>query len=275
MKLASFLIISLFAAVVSAAEPPPAPAIIPAGIQHDAWDTLTKKYVDDRGLVAYREWKASTQDTKALDDYLAQFAPKPNKAAEGDDLIASAINGYNAFAIRWILSNYPTESIQSLKDSFSQKRHEVGGEKVSLDQIEHGTLRAHIGWRAHAVLVCCARSCPPLQRFAYRPATVQKQIDAAYRTWLAREDLNEFLPDKKVIKVSSIFKWFADDFKKAGGLGGVLTKFAPERYRGFLGSGDYKIEYLKYRWGLNDQAGQGKDYSRAGFLWDQVTGTFK
>lgn len=272
MKIAAFFAISLsFISALLAA----APAKIPAGIKHEGWDALVKKYVNEQGLVAYQEWKASAEDTKALDDYLAQFAPKPEKPAEGDDLVASAINGYNAFAIRWIISNYPTDSIQSLKSSFPEKRHEVGGEKVSLDQIEHGTLRAKIGWRAHAVLVCCARSCPPLQRFAYQPATVQQQIDTAYRAWLARQDLNKFETPEKKIEVSSIFKWFEEDFNKAGGLGGILTKYAPEQYKQFLGSGDYKIDYLKYHWGLNDQSGRGENYNRAHFLWDELTGTFK
>ena len=37
-----------------------------------------------------------------------------------------------------------------------------------------------------------------------------------------------------------------------GGIGGILTKYAPEQYRQFLGSNDFKIEYRKYHWGLND-----------------------
>jgi hypothetical protein len=71
-----------------------------------------------------------------------------------------------AVIIRWILANYPTESIMGLKDSFGAKRHDIGGSKASLDNIEHGTLRPLLGYRAHAVLVCADRSCPPLQRSA-------------------------------------------------------------------------------------------------------------
>lgn len=275
LPLLAFALLFPLVSTVLAADEPPAPAKIPAGIQHGAWDSLVKKYVNEQGLVAYKDWKASAEDTKALDDYLGQYAAEGKKTAEGDDLTASCINGYNAFAIRWIFSNYPAESIQELKDSFTAKRHSVAGEMVSLEQIEHGTLRPHIGWRAHAVLVCCARSCPPLQRFAYVPEKVDAQIDTAYRTWLAREDLNKFLPAEKKIEVSSVFKWFENDFKKAGGLGGILTKFAPEQYREFLGGSDYKIEFMKYHWGLNDQSGEGKDYSRAEFLWDQFIGKFK
>ena len=146
----------------------PVAVAIPAGVRHDAWDALLKQYVNEKGLVAYEKWKASDADRKALNEYLAQFAPA-GTPAKGDELAASAINAYNAFAIRWILESYPTESIQALDNSFGRKAHPVGGQKVALDDLEHGTLRPLIGYRAHAALVCCARSCPrssarPLRR---------------------------------------------------------------------------------------------------------------
>ena len=241
----------------------------PAGVRHDAWDALLKKYVNERGLVAYEKWKASEADRKALDDYLAQFAAAGPPVA-GDDLAASAINAYNAFAIRWILENYPTESILALDKSFSRKAHPVGGKKVSLDDIEHGTLRPAIGYRAHSALVCCARSCPPLRRTAYNAAAVDGQISAAYNAWLAREDLNQFEPASNRVKISSIFKWFKEDFDKAGGVPKILARYAPQASREFLAKDGYQIEYLPYQWGLNDQSGRGKGYSSANAIFDFI-----
>src|SRR5438552_7343587 len=185
-----------------------------AGINHDEYDRLLKKYVNEQGLVNYGGWKATQADISALDDYLKQFAAKIDTPAQGNERAASLVNVYNAFVLRWILSNYPTESIWQLKDSFSGKRNEIGGRKVSLNDIEHGTLRPLIGYRAHAALVCAARSCPPLQRFAYTADKVGEQDDAAYRAWLAREDLNKFLPNERKVEISSIFKWFKQDFDK-------------------------------------------------------------
>lgn len=241
----------------------------PAGVNHDAWDALVKKYVDDRGLVAYGAWKTSDADTQALDTYLEQFA-KPGNSATGDELAASAINAYNAFAVRWILENYPTDSIQALPDSFGRKAHVVGGTKVSLDDIEHGTLRPAIGYKAHAALVCCARSCPPLQRFAYTSDKLDDQIATAYRAWLGREDLNKFEPNEKRVEISSIFKWFKEDFEKAGGINAILAKYAPDQYQRFLSSGDYSISYLPYQWGLNDQGKSGQAYSRFRMILDNI-----
>ncbi len=253
----------------------PKSAVIPAGIDHGAWDHLLKTYVNEQGLVDYGKWKANQGDLKALDDYLGQFAPKAATPAQGDEKVASAIDAYNAFAIRWILENYPTDSIQDLPDSFSRRAHEVGGEKVALDDLEHGTVEKMIGWRAHAVLVCCARSCPPLQRFAYTGEKLNGEIDKAYRAWLSRPDLNKFEPKDKKVEISSIFKWYEGDFKKDGGVRKVLARYAPAQYQDFLKGDDYEVDYLAYHWGLNDQGGQGKDYSKLDLYWDKITGAFK
>jgi Protein of unknown function, DUF547 len=242
---------------------------VPPGINHDTWNELLAKYVDDNGLVAYAEWKANQADLKRLDQYLAQFGETPATPSTGDDEAASLINLYNALTVRTILENYPIDSIQSLAEPFDTKRLEVGGKEVSLNDIEHGTLRPLIGYRAHAVLVCAARSCPPLQRSAYRKDKLDAQIDMTYLTWLGRDDLNRFLPDEKKAEISSIFNWFKKDFDEAGGTRKVLAKHAPENARGFLASDDYEIIYLPYNWGLNDQGSQGKGYSRGRMLWDR------
>ncbi len=248
----------------------PVSVAFPAGVRHDAWDALLKKYVNERGLVAYEQWKANGADRKALDSYLAQFAAKPATPAAGNDLAASGINAYNAFAIQWILANYPTESIQALPDSFSRKAHMIGGTKVALDDIEHGTMRPLLGYRAHAALVCCARSCPPLQRTAYTAAGLDGQIDDAYAAWLGSEDLNQYDPAKNRVEISSIFKWFKADFEKAGGVQKILGDRGPAAARPFLTKGGYKIDYMAYRWGLNDQGKRGETYSRASLYLDSI-----
>ncbi|MDE3084898.1 MAG: DUF547 domain-containing protein, partial [Verrucomicrobiota bacterium] len=160
----SFLALTLailgFGAAASTAAAAPT-VEVPAGIDHAPWDTLLKKYVNDRGLVAYGPWKANAADLKTLDDYLARFAAPARPAASGNEEIASLINAYNAFTIRWILTNYPTESIRELDDSWGKARWNVGGRTVSLNEIEHKNLRPLYGWRVHATIVCAARSCPP------------------------------------------------------------------------------------------------------------------
>ncbi|PYL81428.1 MAG: hypothetical protein DMF21_05390 [Verrucomicrobia bacterium] len=243
---------------------------VAAGINHHEFDRVLKKYVNEQGLVNYGTWKQSAADLFALDNYLKQFAAKIDNPAQASEKAASLANAYNAFVLRWILSNYPTESIWQLKDSFSGKRNEIGGRKVSLDDIEHGALRSLIGYRTHAVLVCAARSCPPLQRFAYAGDKFEEQDDRAFRVWLAREDLNKFLPDEKKVDISSIFKWFKQDFDKTGGVPKILGHYAPQSVREFAAGGKYDTKYLPYDWGLNDQGPHGRNYSQAQLLFDNI-----
>lgn len=258
----------VFLPLAAVAKPKPVAVSFPSGIHHEAWDALLKKYVDAKGLVNYAKWKADAADRKALQDYLAQYAPKAETPAKGDELFADGINAYNAFAINWILDNYPTESIWALSDSFGRKAHLIGGEKVALDDIENGTLRPTFGYRTHTALVCCARSCPPLQRSAYTAAGLSGQLGTAFNTWLGRDDLNHYEPDKNQVQVSSIFKWFKADFEAAGGVPKILGTYGPSDKRDFLRKGGYKIDYLPYRWGLNDQGGHGENYSSSKMLFD-------
>ena len=239
-------------------------------INHAEYDRLLKKYVNEQGLVKYGAWKQNKADLSALEDYLKEFTPKSDNPAQDNEKAASLVNAYNAFMLRWILSNYPTESVWSLKDSFTAKRNEIGGRKVSFDDIEHGALRPLIGYRAHAVLVCAARSCPPLQRFAYTGDKFEDQDDQAYRAWLARDDLNRFMPSENRVEISSIFKWFKQDFDKAGGVPRILGRYAPGPVQKFAGTGNYKMKYISYNWGLNDQGPHGRNYSRARLLFDNV-----
>lgn len=237
--------------VIGGVSATPEAVSVPKGINHEAWDDLLGRYVDARGMVDYRAWQAATGDRAVLRAYLAQFAAEAKPAAEGDDRVASLINLYNALTIDWILTNYPVDSIKATPEPWSAKRHRVGGREVSLDEIEHATLRPLAGYRVHAALVCAARSCPPLRREAYRPERLNDQLNDQMRAWLARPDLNQFLPERQRVVLSQIFNWFRDDFDQAGGIRNVLLRFAPAPYRTFLET-DYQVSRRPYDWGLNE-----------------------
>jgi hypothetical protein len=260
----AFLVLAELSALLAMAE-----VNVPSAIDHGTYDRLLKKYVDERGLVAYQAWKNSSEDYAALKNYLAQFAPR-GTPAEGNEKIASLINAYNAFVLEWILQKYPTESIQSFKDSFSGKRYSVGGQTVSLDDIEQGTLRPEYSYRTHSVLVCAARSCPPLQRSAYSAANLEQQDDHAYQVWLGRGDLNEFKPNENKVEISNIFKWFKSDFDKAGGVPKILARYGPESDRQFLSGTGYRIDIKAYNWGLNDQGEHGRHYTSGNLYFDKI-----
>lgn len=241
---------------------------VPSGIDHSRYEELLQKYVNARGMVDYGPWKASREDMKALNGYLEQFAPPPDRKISRNEEAASLINAYNALTIKSILENYPVESILLINDVWSKRRHPVGGIKVSLDDIEKGALIPLIGWKVHSVVVCAARSCPPLQMAAYTEANLDQKIEEVYSIWLSRIDLNRFSSSEKRAEISQIFKWYEKDFEAIGGAKKILVRFAPDRHKPFLSEENFEIIHTKYHWGLNDKGGRGKNFE--GSLLDVI-----
>src|SRR5438093_3190722 len=65
-----------------------------AGINHDEFDRLLKKYVNEQGLVNYGAWKQKAADLSALDKYLEQFAAKIDNRAQGNERADSVVNAF-------------------------------------------------------------------------------------------------------------------------------------------------------------------------------------
>ncbi len=230
-------------------------------IDHAKWTSILQKYVTQQSRVDYERLKL--EGTRNLDSYLDEIArPWPAKM-DAEATKAALINAYNALTVRWIVSNFPVKSIWRTKGPFRVARHRVDGKTESLDNIET-RLRNMGDPRIHGALVCAARSCPPLRREAYTEAALNDELDANFRMWLAEPSRNQFLPDKRLAKVSKIFQWYAGDFAKAGGVPRTLEKFAPSR--SFAISN--KLEYQSYNWGLNDSGSLGASYSEFEFFID-------
>lgn len=243
-----------------------------SAMDHSSWDSLLKQYLNEQSRVNYKEWK--DDGLKKLDDYLKRLAGTWPTGMPPNAEKAALINAYDAYVIRWILANYPVKSIWETPDPFKAPRHLVDNRKVSLDEIE-SRLRKMGDPRIHAALVCAARSCPPLRREAYVADRLDRQLDDNTRAWLSNPDLNEFLPDRKLARISPIFKWYGQDFKQSGHtLLEFLAHYAPAGKAGFLREGKVKIEYKDYQWGLNDSSGLGSDYSKTRFLWDRFRNLF-
>ena len=235
---------------------------VPAEVS--TWDALLKEYVTPQWRVDYDRWKLSKADTAKLDGYLAQIASRWPDNLPPAARKAALINAYNALTVRWVLQNYPVESIWRTSHPFTAARHTVNGRKISLDQIE-SELREIGDPRIHGALVCAARSCPPLRREAYTPERINEQLDDNMRAWLANPNLNDFFPDERVAIVSMIFKWYAKDFEPGGkSLKEFLAKYIPPGTR--LGT----IKYKPYQWGLNDISTFGADYTNLKFMRDRL-----
>ena len=241
-------------------------------VDHAAWETVLKEFVNAQHRFDYAGLKKD--GSGRLKAYIDSLGRVGNQPLAADQEKALLINAYNAFTVRWVLDNYPIESIWSTSAPFTQARHRLGGKMVSLDQIE-SRLRAMGDPRIHAALVCAARSCPPLTREAYVGRRLDQQLDDNVRQWLADRSLNTFDSARAQAEVSPIFKWYEKDFESCpGGLQGFLSQYAPPDVKAALGEKRFQIRFKNYNWGLNDQSGFGADYSELQFALDWVRNFF-
>lgn len=222
---------------------------------HQAWDDLVSQYVDSKGMVDY---KGFLKDKAKLDAYLNTLSKNPpdRNSWSKDEQMAYWINAYNAFTVKLIVDNYPTESIKDLgpalkipliSDVWHYKFFKIGGEEFSLDEIEHGILRKEFSEpRIHFAVNCASFSCPPLLNEAFMPSTLNEQLEKQAVAFINDGVRNKI--SKNSVEISSIFSWFKGDFTKNGKLIDFLNKYSKVEI-----DSKAKISYLDYDWSLNEQ----------------------
>ena len=231
-------------------------AVAAAGpvVDHSSYDRLLKKYVTDKGLVNYKGFKADEQE---FNRYLALLSKNPPAASWSQQQMAYWINAYNAYTIRLILDHYPVKSIKDIGSSiqipfvttpWAAKFFSIGGEKMSLDNIEHGILRKKFDDpRIHFALVCAAMTCPRLRNEAYTAARLEQQFDDQGRNFLNNPAKNNITPGKA--QFSKYFDWYKDDWTKNGQ---SVAKWV-NRYSKTKINEQTPVTRLDYNWKLNEQ----------------------
>ena len=221
---------------------------------HQIWDQLVKAHVKPSGLVDY---KGFIKDKAKLEQYLkliSENAPD-RKTWSKNQQLAYWINAYNAFTVKLIVDNYPTQSIRDLgpklkipliKDVWHYKFFKIGGVESSLDEIEHSILRKEFDEpRIHFAINCASVSCPPLLNEAFMPEKLESQLQKVAVAFINDPTRNKINPDK--VQISAIFSWFQGDFTKKGSLIDFLNQYAKVKIKS-----NAKVSHLDYNWNLNE-----------------------
>lgn len=173
-----------------------------------------------------------------------------------DERLAFWIDAYNVLAMDVVVRHYPIASIRDvgslLRPVWKRDAGVAAGAVRTLDEIEHEILRPMGEPRIHVAIVCASTSCPSLAREPFRPETLDAQLDAAARAFVAdRAKGVRAGPDG--LQVSSIFQWFAKDFAASGGVPAFLRRHADASLAAELDrlGPAPRLAYLDYDWSLN------------------------
>ena len=236
---------------------------------HSSWDAALKKYVTagsvdeiTTNVVDYpgmaKDPLFETYKTALAKADLDSLRESPN------ELLALYINAYNCLCIghvtRYFLDN--GELPKSVTDTSTVKGVEiwdleagiVGGEKLSLNDIEHKILRSL--WdepRVHASIVCASASCPNLRTEAFVASRLNSQMDEQTKTWVSDETKGVKVNNDTPPSFSRIFLWFQGDFEAQGGPVSFVSKYLPDEVVAkMIANGEVKsTNYFPYNWNLN------------------------
>jgi hypothetical protein len=221
---------------------------------HERWTAQLHRFVH-AGEVDYAAWK---KEQAQLDDYLRELVRVRKEeftSFSREQKLAFWIDAYNAYTVRLILDHYPVSSIRSIGllpgAAFRRAFIPLLGEELTLDEIEN-RLRQMGEPRIHFAIVCASKSCPQLRTEAYRADVLDRQLDAAARGFLRDPARNDWDAPSRTLKLSSIFKWFREDFERpAGSLQAYVARYLDLAIRIAVESGPARIEFLDYDWSLN------------------------
>lgn len=230
-------------------------------VDHVAWNSLLKRYVDADGYVDYTAWHNSRADRASLQQYIGSLSSvDPQARASREGKLAFWINAYNAVTVEGILREYPTTSIRNHTakvlgyNIWKDLQLYVGGRAWSLDAMEHQVLRKMSEPRIHFAIVCASVGCPRLLNEAFVPQRVNEQLELNAKDFFSRPQNFRYVAAQKTVHISSILQWFGSDFgaSQAAQLK-TISRWVPQGARSAVASGRLRVAFNDYNWDLNDR----------------------
>lgn len=235
------------------------------------WNNILQQHVSsiNNGKETRVNYAAIAADPQPLNNFLTKLSSISQQQFDQwqtNDQLAFLINTYNAWTIELIVKS-PSD-IKSIKDlgnwfnsPWSREFIPLFGHQRSLDYIEHQLIREPGRFnepRIHFAVNCASIGCPALSPVAYQGNTIQQQLEQATKIFLSDRSRNRIDGDK--LALSSIFKWYREDFERGWQGYTSLEQFLADYSHALilsshqinqLKSGALAIEYLDYNWRLN------------------------
>lgn len=212
--------------------------------QHHIWNGLLQKYVNDKGEVNYLGFQS---EMASLERYCHSLGANPPQAGWSlDEQKAYWLNVYNAFTVKLIVENYPISSIKKISTPWDQPFVVLGGDTMSLNDVENNILRKKYNDpRIHVGINCASISCPKLHNQAFTANNVDALLSKLTTDFLSDGTRNQIF--KGEMRLSMVFNWFEGDFTKNGTLIDFINTYSKVKV-----NKDAFISYIDYNWNLNE-----------------------
>ncbi len=221
------------------------------------WTSVLMRRVDDAGRI---DFAALTQDHADLDrvvSFVATVDPisQPQRFPDQASRLAFYINAYNALAMHGIVDAGVLKSLSGLTkfSFFYLRKFVVGGKSISLYDLENEVIRPLGEERIHFALNCMVVSCPRLPRAAFSADALDRELDAAARSFIEEKRNVSVDQVRREVWLSAIFDFYTSDFlRRAPSLIAYVN-----RYRAEPIPVDFKVRFFDYDWTVNARGGIG------------------
>ncbi len=195
------------------------------------------------------DYETVKRNPTALNNLSQQIASAKLESLTEAEQKAFLINAYNLLVVQSVVEQYPIPSPQAIGGFFDQAKHIIAGKTYTLNDFERTELLDRFNDpRLHFVLVCAAKSCPPIIPGAYLPNTLEGQLETQTQKALNDPVFIRLEEERGAANVSQIFDWYKKDFTTTGK--SVLEYI--NDYRETPIPANYSIKHYTYDWALND-----------------------
>lgn len=209
----------------------------------------TDKFLSANVKAGKVNYKNIYADKTKLDE-LVMYAAGKQKFSSPTEEKTFYLNTYNILVIKGIINNYPTKGPMEISGFFDKKTYAVNGASLTLNGIENDVVRKKFNdARIHFALVCGAKSCPPIQSYAFMPAKLDAQLETLTKQSIQNNSFTKVNAKKGTASISMIFNWYKDDFIKAKG---SVVNFLNAYLKTPLPVNS-TVDYYTYDWALNGQ----------------------
>ena len=210
------------------------------------------KGAGDLNLFDYAGTKSSGDD-RIVREYIAYLSAQNPDTMSPAEATAYWANLYNAETVRLIIDNYPVKSIRKIGGFLGPWKKDtlvINGRDTSLDHIEHGILRKQFpSPYIHYMVNCASIGCPNLSTKLWKAETLEADQIAAAEAYINSPRGVAIKGNK--LELSSIYKWFKDDFGGKSGLLPHIRKHAGPQLASAIDNGA-SIGGYEYDWSLNE-----------------------
>lgn len=220
---------------------------------------------DKTTKVKYHELVKNPADLNAFVKEVESVTPAQYNSWNEKQKLAFLFNSYNALTIKLIVEELTKDkNLKSIKkiggvftSAWKMKYFKFLGKESSLDEIEHELARPNFDEpRMHFAFNCASISCPSLHLTPFIADKLDEQLEASVQNFLSDSSRNELNKKNHTLALSSIFKWYKEDFENSKKLG-PLKKFLLARFpmsedeKKQFAADKFDIKYLEYNWNLN------------------------